>query len=59
MTSRNFLISKLAADLDTTNYEVMANDALMKLLDDYLADTEMSYYQVLEIAHKFKQAMRR
>ena len=59
MKSKSFSISKLATDLDTTNYEIIANDALMELIDKYINDGELTYLQLLEIAHKYKQALRR
>jgi hypothetical protein len=54
-----FLISKLAADLDTTNEQVLATSPIMDLVNDYLANSDLTYEQLLTKANMHKQLVRR
>ncbi len=59
MELTEFLISKLAADLDTTNEQVLATSPIMDLVNDYLANSDLTYEQLLTKANMHKQLVRR
>jgi hypothetical protein len=59
MSKIEFMISKVAADLDSTNNEIQNNNDVMSLILSYLADEEQSYEQLLAKANIIKHTLRR
>lgn len=59
MTHLGFLISRLAADLDTTNQEIFHNDSIMNLVVEYLEQDTLDYKSLLDSANTFKHTVRR
>jgi hypothetical protein len=53
------MISKVAADLDSTNNEIQNNNDVMSLILSYLADEQQSYEQLLAKANTIKHTLRR
>jgi hypothetical protein len=55
----DWVVSKVAADMDTTNRTIESSDSIMRLIREYAMDTEMTYEQLLDQAHEHKQTLRR
>lgn len=55
----DWVVSKVAADMDTTNRTIESSDSIMRLIREYVMDTEMTYEQLLDQAYEHKQTLRR